>query len=175
MIYSEVLRYTKLLRLKMRYPLDKEMGYILKYWGIPNYWGSRWGISLDKEVGYILSYWGIPNYWGPQYLIIYPISLSRGYLILSLNNLVYLNNSEYILPPYLERYLILNLNNLIHLNNSEYIIPPYLEGYLILSLNNLIHLNTSEYTPSPYLEGTSSWTSIIWYTSIPQNISYLLI
>jgi hypothetical protein len=77
--------------------------------------------------------------------------------------------------PYLEGYLILNLNNLVYLNTSEYILPPYLEGYLILSLNNLVHLSTSEYIPPPYLEGTSSWASIIWYTSIPQNISYLLI
>ena len=30
-IYSDLLRYTKLLRLKMRYPLDKEVGYILSY------------------------------------------------------------------------------------------------------------------------------------------------
>ena len=30
-IYSELLRYTKLLRFKMRFPLDKEVGYILRY------------------------------------------------------------------------------------------------------------------------------------------------
>jgi hypothetical protein len=50
--------------------------------------------------------------------------------------------------PYLEGYLILNLNNLVYLNTSEYILPPYLEKYLILSLNNLVYLNTSIYPTS---------------------------